>query len=73
MSPRSDATRLALGLGGSLVSIGFALAVFLLLPESVARNDFVGGTIFASTILLCAGFARLTHPASRGHALGSNR
>lgn len=66
MFPRSGAARAVLGLCGSLAILGLAVGVFLLLPERVATNDFVGGMVFAGAIVLCAAVARVTHPDAGG-------
>lgn len=74
MSPRSDASNLVLTAGAALAILGLAVAAFHTLPEHLAYNEFVGGSIFAATILLASAVARVTDPAGESpRATGSER
>lgn len=59
---------------GCVAILGLAVAVFLALPERLAFNNFVAGTVFGATILLLTIYAQVTHPgAEPGRPTGHER
>lgn len=63
MSLRSDAPGLIVTAGAAMAILGLAVAAFLALPEHLAYNEFVGGSIFAATVLLASAIGGIAQPA----------